>query len=761
MNMAFKSKIKWIALFVLILSMVSLVIHLFITKLSGPYSLQSTLMPAIGFNLTPSIFGMQGDRVVRNKGSWGHVKSLESLQPYANPRRSYPVPNEKNNGYIYAKVFGGFEKIRSSICDLVTISRLLNATLVIPEIQESLQSKGISYKFKSFSYLYDEEQFIASLKNDVIVVNSLPENLKAGRRRNEIHTYKPKSSASPDFYVNEILPELKKSKVIGLVLHDGGCLQSILPPSMSEFQRLRCRVAFHALKFRPKIQVLGQLMVQRLRASGQPFLAFHPGLVRNTLAYHGCAELYQASCSSLFSSISLSTCVAVQLDVHIELIQYRRAQMIKQGILNDDLSVDSHVQRSNGSCPLMPEETSNGFEESCGRLSMFEDKELSIAAECRVSSSVLVSRLGNEACFPFLTYLTYISPTTIGQPKVDLSPSMIGLLLKEMGYSTETMIYVAGSETFGGQRILIPLRANFSNTVDRTQVCIKQELSDLVGPETPLPSNPFQPLPTKSEEQLKEEWNRAGPRPRPLPPPPDRPIYQHEKEGWYGWITDSDTEPDPSSVDLRNQAHRLLWDALDYIVSVEADAFFPGFHDDGSGWPDFSSLVMGHRLYESASSKTYRPDRRVLAELFNIIHDNLYHHNNRTWKRVVREHLNKSLSEDGFIRQSLLSKPTTFLSHPLPECSCRIPSAEVPKQVQDNDGRFLYGGEDECPRWMQLSQEDDPRSESAVAEEGSDDNSESEYKNDGVEQKESDDSKGKSSLTQIPMDQDDEWDPND
>ncbi|KAI5554770.1 hypothetical protein BDE02_19G037700 [Populus trichocarpa] len=632
MKMAFKSKIKWIALFVLILSMVSLVIHLSITKLSGPYSLQSTLMPAIGFNLTP-IFG--GDRAVRNKRSWGHVKSLKSLQPYANPRSSYPVPNEKNNGYIYAKIFGGFEKIRSSICDLVTISRLLNATLVIPEIQESLQSKGISYKFKSFSYLYDEEQFIASLKNDVIVVNSLPENLKAGRRRNEIHTYKPKSSASPSFYVKEILPELKKSKVIGLVLHDGGCLQSILPPSMSEFQRLRCRVAFHALKFRPKIQVLGQLMVQRLRASGQPFLAFHPGLVRNTLAYHGCAELYQ--------------------DVHTELIQYRRAQMIKQGILNDELSVDSHVRRSNGSCPLMPEE--------------------------------------------------------------------IGLLLKEMGYSTETMIYVAGSETFGGQRILIPLRANFSNTVDRTQVCTKQELSDLVGPETPLPLNPFQPPPTKSEEQLKEEWNRAGPRPRPLPPPPDRPIYQHEKE-------------------------------------VEADAFFPGFHNDGSGWPDFSSLVMGHRLYESASSKTYRPDRRVLAELFNIIHDNLYHHNNRTWKRVVREHLNKSLSEDGLIRQSLLSKPTTFLSHPLPECSCRIPSAEVLKQVKGNDGRFLYGGEDECPRWMQLSQED-TRSESAVVEEGSDDNSESEYENDGVEQQESDDSRGRSSLTQIPMDQDDEWDPND
>ena len=59
------------------------------------------------------------------------------------------------------------------------------------------------------------------------------------------------------------------------------------------------------------------------------------------------------------------------------------------------------------------------------------------------------------------------------------------------------------------------------------------------------------------------------------------------------------------------QAHRLLWDALDYIVSVEADAFFPGYNNDGSGWPDFSGLVIGQRLYERASSRTYRPDRYV------------------------------------------------------------------------------------------------------------------------------------------------------
>ncbi|KAK1581063.1 hypothetical protein Q3G72_002724 [Acer saccharum] len=655
---------KLIALFVLGMSVGSLVVHLSITKFSGMGLEQYSSMDGLRHDFD-SVLGPQQSR---NKKLWGDVKSLEPLQPYANPRINHPAPNENNNGFIYAKVFGGFEKIRSSICDLVTISRLLNATLVIPEIQESLRSKGISYKFKSFSYLYDEEQFIASLTSDVIIVKSLPENLKEARKRNEFPIFKPKSSTSPNYYIQEILPKLKKDKVIGLILTDGGCLQSILPPSMSELQRLRCRVSFHALQFRSEIQILGRRMVGRLRAWGQPFLAYHPGLLRDTLAYHGCAELFQ--------------------DVHTELIQYRRAQMIKQGIVNEKLSIESHLLRENGSCPLMPEE--------------------------------------------------------------------VGLLLRAMGYPPKTIIYLAGSETFGGQRVLIPLRGMFSNLVDSTSLCSKKELSDLVGPETSLPEDLYHPPPSKSEKQLKEEWNKAGPRPRPLPPPPDRPIYRHEKEGWYGWITETDKEPNPSAMNLRMQAHRLLWDALDYIISVEADAFFPGFHNDGSRWPDFASLVMGQRLYESPSSRTYRPDREVVAKLFNITRENMYHpkHN---WTLSVKDHLNKSLGEDGLIRQSLFSKPVSFLSHPFPECSCRTLSVKVPDQLKSNDGRILYGGEDECPTWMKRSQE----AGSVEATDGRNNDSDlAEYESDTTELPESDDDGSKSS-TALPFDRDDEWDPND
>ncbi|KAE9453033.1 hypothetical protein C3L33_15064, partial [Rhododendron williamsianum] len=258
--MLVKSKIKWVALGGLVLSFVSLLVHLLLAKYSSADLVRYSAITGFTEDLNVNIEGRQGAGYSK---LWKNVVSLESLQPYANPRSGYPVPTVQNNGFIYAKIFGGFEKIRSSICDLVTISRLLNATLVIPEIQESTHGKGISSKFKSFSYLYNEDQFIAGLIKDVTIVKSLPPELNELRKLKQFPIFKPKTSASPTFYMKEVLPKLKKAKVVGLVLYDGGCLQPILPSRLAEYQRLRCRVAFHALHFRPEILALGHLMVER------------------------------------------------------------------------------------------------------------------------------------------------------------------------------------------------------------------------------------------------------------------------------------------------------------------------------------------------------------------------------------------------------------------------------------------------------------------------------------------------------------------
>lgn len=123
-------------------------------------------------------------------------------------RRSKKVQNQKASGRV----------CRCSTQDTSVILTIVYLILFYIK-------KICSSKFKSFSYIYNEEQFIAALTNDVIIVKSLPLTLKAAWKRKEYKIFKPKNSASPSFYTREILPELKKAKIIGLVLTEGGCLQ--------------------------------------------------------------------------------------------------------------------------------------------------------------------------------------------------------------------------------------------------------------------------------------------------------------------------------------------------------------------------------------------------------------------------------------------------------------------------------------------------------------------------------------------------------
>lgn len=612
--MVLKSKMKWVALFGLVLSAFSLFTHFLLARYTeeGISEYQSSITI---FSWRP-IF----ENAVLSRSSplyrrlWGPVRRLDSLHPHANPRENYDAPKMQTNGFIFVRIQGGFHEIRNSICDVVVVSRLLNATLVIPEIQSTTSSKGISSEFKSFAYLYNEDQFMVALAKDIKVVKTLPKHLKVGRRKKKIPVFKVSYSASPYFYLHRVLPILTMHSVVELVVYDGGCLQAILPPQLEEYQRLRCRVAFHALQFRQEVQELASKILDRLRSPGRPFIAFDPGMTRDALAYHGCAELFQ--------------------DVHSELIQHKRSSMIKRGIIKGKLNVNSAELRLNGSCPLMPEE--------------------------------------------------------------------VGILLRAYGYSWDTIIYISGGEVFGGQRTLIPLHAIFENVVDRTTLSTVWELSRIYGSEPNLVGNYSRAPPSVKEERRFEGWKTSGPRPRPLPPPPARPRYPHNIEGWWGWVAESDNEPDTTIMELRTNAHKLLWEAVDYVIGVEADVFIPGFDRDGKGHPNFASLVMGHRLYWSAASKTYRPDRKEVARLLQETRDHLYQAN-RTWLTSVRRLMRRSLL-DGLAEASTRSKPLSFLSHPVPECSClRSDPTETslhapsPTQMQV---QAAVGVVRTCPAWM-------------------------------------------------------------
>ncbi|XP_073123999.1 O-fucosyltransferase 27 [Henckelia pumila] len=612
----FKSRLKWVGLIGLVLSAVSLFAHFLLARYTYGFAASDYQSSITIFSWRPILenAGFSSDTALYRR-LWGPVRSLDSIHPYANPRGHYVAP-VTSNGFIFVRIQGGFHEIRNSICDVVVVARLLNATLVIPEIQSTTSSKGISTQFKSFAYLYNEDQFMVALAEDVKVVKTLPKDLKGARRKKKIPSFKVSKSASPYFYLHHVLPVLNMHSVVELVVPDGGCLQAVLPPHLEEYQRLRCRVAYHALRFREEVQELSTKILYRLRASGRPFIAYDPGMTRDTLAYHGCAELFQ--------------------DVHTELIQHKRAWMLKRGIVRGNLSVDSATQFRNGLCPLMPEE--------------------------------------------------------------------VGILLRAYGYSWDTVIYVSGGEVFGGQKKLIPFHAMFENVVDRTSLSVPWELNKMYGREANLVDKaPKASSPPVKVERKPNDWKNSGPRPRPLPPPPARPKYPYNIEGWWGWVSESDNEPESTVIELRTNAHKLLWEAIDYTICLEADVFIAGFDRDGKGNPNFASLVMGHRLYQFAASKTFLLDRKEIAKLLDEIRDHFYQANH-TWITSVRRHMRRNLI-DGLIQESARSKTLSFLSFPIPECSClRNNPAEVSSHASSPSARSqlhnALGAMHHCPSWM-------------------------------------------------------------
>lgn len=83
-----KSKIKWAALGGLVLSFVSLLVHLFLAKSSADLVQYTAITAVFTEDLTPTLPTTKGPWF---RKLWGNIKSLEPLHPYPNPRSTYPV----------------------------------------------------------------------------------------------------------------------------------------------------------------------------------------------------------------------------------------------------------------------------------------------------------------------------------------------------------------------------------------------------------------------------------------------------------------------------------------------------------------------------------------------------------------------------------------------------------------------------------------------------------------------------------------------
>ncbi|CAN1242578.1 O-fucosyltransferase 1 [Linum perenne] len=210
-------------------------------------------------------------------------------RPSSTPRSHWSPPPKESNGYLRVRCNGGLNQQRSAICNAVLAARIMNATLVLPELDANSFWRDDS----GFHGIYDVEHFIHSLRT-------------------------------------EALQKMKQHGAIYLSPFSHRLAEEIDYP---EYQRLRCRVNYHALRFKPHIMKLSESIVEKLRTEGH-FMAIHLRFEMDMLAFAGPVH----RCFDIFSPKEQAI-----------LKKYREENFAKKKLVYNE-------RRAIGKCPLTPEE---------------------------------------------------------------------------------------------------------------------------------------------------------------------------------------------------------------------------------------------------------------------------------------------------------------------------------------------------------------------------------------------------------------------
>ncbi|KAH7521693.1 hypothetical protein FEM48_Zijuj07G0059900 [Ziziphus jujuba var. spinosa] len=233
-------------------------------------------------------------------------------RPSSAPRSEWPPPPRETNGYLRVRCNGGLNQQRSAICNAVLAARIMNATLVLPD---------------GFHGIYDVEHFIRALRFDVRIVESLPEIRKNGKTKKiKALQINPPRDAPVSWYTTVALEKMKQHGAIYLTPFSHRLSEEVDNP---EYQRLRCRVNYHALRFKPQIMKLSQSIVDKLRTQGH-FMSIHLRFEMDMLAFAGCFDIFTPAQQKILK-------------------KYREENFAPKKLVYNE-------RRAIGKCPLTPEE---------------------------------------------------------------------------------------------------------------------------------------------------------------------------------------------------------------------------------------------------------------------------------------------------------------------------------------------------------------------------------------------------------------------
>ncbi|XP_022734558.1 uncharacterized protein At1g04910-like [Durio zibethinus] len=258
----------------------------------SPYPcLQTQSNPHLGFSSNIDTVGKKDDFFIANNNGQpptrSHLESEFWKQPdgmsyrpclyfSAEYRRASEAIVKDRSKYLLVVVSGGMNQQRNQIVDAVVIARILGAALVVPILQVNV----IWGDESEFSDIFDLAHFKRVLTDDVRILSSLP---STHIMRRPVEENRTPLHVSPRWIRARYLKRINREGVLLLRGLDSR-LSKDLPPDL---QKLRCKVAFQALRFAPQILELGNKITQRMESKG-PYLALHLRMEKDVWVRTGC-----------------------------------------------------------------------------------------------------------------------------------------------------------------------------------------------------------------------------------------------------------------------------------------------------------------------------------------------------------------------------------------------------------------------------------------------------------------------------------------